>query len=83
VTEDTCCWTLVIALLLDPGSLFIRNKNAPGTILDSTKSSRGKKKKMKICCSIEKSSNVDAVKDEMDNFNVSTYNCKIEKSRVS
>ncbi|CAL1292027.1 unnamed protein product, partial [Larinioides sclopetarius] len=58
-------------------------KNAPGTILDSTKSSRGKKKKMKICCSIEKSSNVDAVKDEMDNFNVPTYNCKIEKSRVS
>ncbi|CAL1289863.1 unnamed protein product, partial [Larinioides sclopetarius] len=70
VTEDTCCWTLVIALFLDPGSLLSRNqparKNAPGTILDSTKSSRGKKKKMKICCSVEKSSKVDAVKNEMD-----------------
>ncbi|CAL1262758.1 unnamed protein product [Larinioides sclopetarius] len=42
-------WTLVSALLLDPGSLLSRNqparKNAPGTILDSAKSSRGKKKR--------------------------------------
>ncbi|CAL1278791.1 unnamed protein product [Larinioides sclopetarius] len=47
------------------------------------KAAEARKKKMKICCSIEKSSNVYAVKNEMDKFNVPTYNCKIKKSRVS